>query len=338
MDRMIQQAVAQVLQPIFEPTFSDSSFGFRPGRSTHGALLRAHKYIQQGFGWVVDLDLEKFFDRVNHDVLMARVARRVKDKRVLLLLRRFLQAGMMEGGLVSPRTEGTPQGSPLSPLLSNVLLDELDKELERRGHRFVRYADDCNVYVQSKAAGERVMASLERFLKKRLRLKVNRDKSAVAQPWERKFLGYGVSRQREPQLTVAPKSVQRLKGKLKPLFRQGRGRKLADTIERINRITRGWVVYFRLSGVKDSFRKLDGWIRRHLRDIQWRQWKTPRTRLKRLLQLGVPIDQAKSVYNRGGPWRNAGSPPMHMALPNAALSTMGLVSLLAEHQRLACAS
>ena len=335
MDRMIQQAVAQVLQPIFEPTFSENSFGFRPGRNTHGALLRAQEYVQQGFGWVADLDLEKFFDRVNHDVLMARVAKRVKDKRVLLLIRRFLQAGMMEDGMASPRTEGTPQGSPLSPLLSNVLLDELDKELERRGHRFVRYADDCNVYVKSKAAGERVMASLERFLNKRLRLQINRDKSAVARPSERKFLGYSVSRQREPQLTVAPKSVERLKSKLKLLFRQGRGMKLADTIKRINRITRGWVAYFRLSGVKDCFNKLDAWIRRHLRDIQWRQWKTPRTRLKKLLKLGVPIDQAKTVYNRSGPWRNAGAPHMHMALPNAALSSMGLVSLLAEHQRLA---
>jgi RNA-directed DNA polymerase len=330
MDRMIQQAVAQVLQPIFEPTFSESSFGFRPGRSQHGAVLRAYEYMQQGFAWVVDLDVEKFFDRVNHDVLMARVARRVKDKPVLLLIRRFLQAGMMDGGLVSPRTEGTPQGSPLSPLLSNILLDELDKELERRGARFVRYADDCNVYVRSKAAGERVMASLERFLYKRLRLKINRDKSAVARPSERKFLAYSVSRQRKPQLMVAPKSVQRLKTKLKPLFRQGRGMKLADTIERINRITRGWVAYFRLSGVKESFGQLDGWIRRHLRDIQWRQWKTPRTRLKKLLKLGVPIEQAKSVYNRVGPWRNAAAPHMHTALPNAALSSMGLVSLLAD--------
>jgi RNA-directed DNA polymerase len=335
---MIQQAVAQVLQPIFEPTFSENSFGFRPGRSAHGALLRAYEYIEQGFGWVVDLDLEKFFDQVNHDVLMARLARRVKDKRALLLIRRFLQAGMMEGGLVSPRTEGTPQGSPLSPLLSNVLLDELDKELERRDHRFVRYADDCNVYVQSEAAGIRVMASLERFLNKRLRLKVNRDKSAVARPSERKFLGYSVSRQRKPQLKVAPKSVQRLKIKLRPLFRQGRGGKLADTIKRINRITRGWVAYFRLSGVKDSFYKVDAWIRRHLRDIQWRQWKTPRTRLKKLLKLGIAIGQAKTVCNRGGPWRNAGAPHMHMALPNSALSSMGLVSLLEERQRLARAS
>jgi RNA-directed DNA polymerase len=286
-DRMIQQAVMQVLHPIFDPTFSDNSYGFRPGKGTHGAVLRAYYYVQQGSEWVVDLDLEKFFDRVNHDVLMARVARRVKDKRVLLLIRRYLQAGMMEGGLVSPRTEGTPQGSPLSPLLSNILLDELDKELERRGHRFVRYADDCNVYVQSKAAGERVMGSLERFLSKRLRLKINRTKSAVARPEERTFLGYTISRHDgKPQPKVAAKSVQRLKAKLKPLFRQGRGMKLASTIERINRITRGWTAYFRLSWDKNSFRQPDGWIRRHLRSIQWRRWKSPRTRLRRLLEIG----------------------------------------------------
>jgi RNA-directed DNA polymerase len=194
------------------------------------------------------------------------------------------------------------------------------------------------VYVQSKAAGERTMASLERFLNKRLRLKVNREKSSVARPWERKFLGYTVSRQREPQLNVAPKSVQRLKAKLKPLFRQGRGMKLGDTIERVNRITRGWVAYFRLCGIKDSFDKLDKWIRHHLRAIQWRQWKTPRTRLKKLLKLGLPLEQAKSVYNRCGPWRNAAAPHMHMALPNATLAKMGLASLSAEHQRLVRAS
>ncbi len=335
MDRMIQQAVLQVLQPIFEPTFSENSFGFRPGRSAHGAVLRAREYIEQGSEWVVDLDLEKFFDRVNHDVLMARVARRVKDKRVLLLIRRYLQAGMMEGGLVSPRTEGTPQGSPLSPLLSNVLLDELDKELERRGHRFVRYADDCNVYVQSQAAGERVMASLESFLSKRLRLKINREKSAVARPQERKFLGYGFNHRRIRELTVAPQSAQRLKSKLKQLFRRGRGTKLTDTIERINRITRGWVAYFRLCDVPSCFEALDGWVRRHLRAIQWRQWKTPRTRYQKLRQLGVPPSQAAGALNRSGPWRNAIAPFMHSALRNKTLTRMGLVSLLAESRRLA---
>ena len=298
-------------------------------------MLRAYGYVEQGARWVVDMDLEKFFDRGNHDVLMARVARRVKDKRLLLLIRRYLQAGMMEGGLVSPRTEGTPQGSPLSPLLSNILLDELDKELERRGHRFVRYADDCNVYVQSRSAGERVLASLERFLSKRLRLRINQDKSAVARPEERKFLGYTVRRHKgKPQLKVAPKSIKRLKAKLRPLFRQGRGMKLAVTIARVNRITRGWIAYFRLSWFKSSIREIDGWIRRHLRDIQWRQWKKLSTRYRKLLTLGLPAEQARCALNRCGPWHNARMPHMNFALSNATLAALGLLSLLDEHQRL----
>lgn len=336
LDRMIQQAVLQVLQPIFDPTFSDGSFGFRPGRSTHGAVLRAREHIAAGHRWVVDLDLEKFFDRVNHDVLMARVARRVKDKRVLLLIRRYLQAGIMEGGLVSPRAEGTPQGGPLSPLLSNVLLDELDKELEHRGHRFVRYADDCNVYVQSKAAGERVMASLERFLRERLRLKVNRDKSAVARPWERKFLGYTVTWNRQPKLKVAAQSIQRLRSKLRPIWRRGRGRKIASTIEELNPIIRGWVAYYRMVVVLGSLQELDAWIRRKLRCLVWRQWKTPITRLKKLRERGVnPAKAHAGAMNSRGPWWNAGASHMNLALPNDVLTKMGLVSFLAEHQRLA---
>jgi len=253
LDRFIQQALLQVLSPIFDPTFSDASFGFRPGRSTHQAVRCARGHIAAGHRWVVDLDLEKFFDRVNHDVLMVRVARRVKDKRVLLLIRRYLQAGMMADGLVSPRTEGTPQGGPLSPLLSNILLDEWDRELERRGHRFVRYADDCNVYVRSKAAGERVMASLERWLTQRLRLRVNRDKSCVARPWTRKFLGYSVTWERAARLRVAPAAVKRLKTKLRRVLRQGRGRRLAAIVTDLNLATRGWVVYFRLAEAKASF-------------------------------------------------------------------------------------
>jgi RNA-directed DNA polymerase len=272
---------------------------------------------------------------VNHDVLMARVARRVKDKRVLLLIRRYLQAGMMEGGVVSPRAEGTPQGGPLSPLLSNVLLDELDKELEQRGHRFVRYADDCNVYVRSEEAGKRVMASLERFLTKRLRLKINRDKSAVARPAERKFLGYTVSRHKKPTLKVAPKSEQRLKRKLQPLFRRGRGRPLVDTIRELSRILRGWVAYFRLAEVKTSFQRLDEWVRRKLRCIVWRQWKNGRTRVRKLRELGVDLRREGIGAWSRGPWWNAGASHMNLAFPVASLRDLGLVSLLDEHRRLA---
>lgn len=335
LDRLIQQALLQVLTPIFDPTFSEASFGFRPKRSTHGAIRRAREHIADGYRWVVDLDLEKFFDRVNHDVLMARVARRVKDKRVLRLIRRYLQAGMMEGGLVSPRTEGTPQGSPLSPLLSNVLLDELDKELEGRGHRFVRYADDCNVYVRSEGAGERVMASLERFLWQRLRLRINRDKSAVARPRERKFLGYSVSSHHRPKLRVAPESVKRFRVKLRQVLRRGRGRNLGAVIGELTPVIRGWAAYFRMSEVKASFEVLDAWVRRRLRCIVWRQWKTSRTRMRELRRRGLYPDRAAAAaYNGRGPWWNAGASHMNLAVPTSLLRSLGLVSLLDEHRRL----
>jgi RNA-directed DNA polymerase len=339
LDRMIQQALLQVLTPIFDPTFSDDSYGFRPGRSTHGAVLRAREHMAAGHRWVVDLDLEKFFDRVNHDILMSRVARRVRDKRVLLLIRRYLQAGMMEGGLVSPRLEGTPQGGPLSPLLSNVLLDEWDKELERRGHRFVRYADDCNVYVQSRTAGERVMASLERFLTKRLRLRINRDKSGVARPWKRKFLGYSVTWHHKPKLKVASESLKRLKGKLRQKLRQGRGRNLGRVIRDLSPVIRGWVAYYRLSEVKGSFEVLDQWLRRKLRCIQWRQWKRGRTRRKKLIALGLDPERARcSAGNGRGPWWNAGASHMNQAIPTRMLSEMGLTSFFGEYRRLAYSS
>jgi RNA-directed DNA polymerase len=335
LDRFIQQALLQGLQPIFDPTFSDASFGFRPGRGTHHAVLRARAHAAEGWQWVVDLDLEKFFDRVNHDVLMARVARRVKDKRVLLIIRRFLQAGMMDGGLVSPREEGTPQGGPLSPLLSNVLLDELDKELEKRGHRFVRYADDCNVYVKSEAAGKRVLASLERFLRERLRLKVNREKSAVARPWERKFLGYTMSRNKKPKLKVAPQAVKRLKDKLRPMFSAGRGRALTEIIKRLNPALSGWRDYFRLAEVKGIFGELDDWVRRKLRAIRWRQWKTPRIRFRQLQRLGVDRGLAyRAAYGGRGPWHNARCIPMKQAVPTAELHRMGLVSLVEQQTTL----
>ncbi len=339
LDRFIQQALLQVLQPLIDPSFSEASFGFRPGRSAHDAVRRAQQHVAAGYRWVVDLDLEKFFDRVNHDVLIARVARRISDKRVLLLIRRSLQAGMMEGGLVSPRTEGTPQGGPLSPFLSNILLDELDRELERRGHRFVRYADDCNIYVQSAQAGERVLASLERWLWKRLRLKVNRDKSAVGRPSERKFLGYGMTAHRDPKLTVALQSVHRLKMKLRVLLRRGRGRHPGSVIVELTPIVRGWVAYFRLAEVKARFEELDAWIRRKLRRILWKQWKRPRTRLAKLRSLGLDAERARlSAYNGYGPWWNAGASHMNQAIPIALLRRWGLVSFLQEHHRLSYSS
>jgi len=336
LDRLIQQALGQRLTPIFDPMFSEHSFGFRPGRSAHQAVRAARSHIASGRRWVVDLDLEKFFDRVNHDVLMARVKRRVKDKRVLVVINRYLQAGMMAGGVVSPRTEGTPQGGPLSPLLSNILLDDLDKELERRGHRFVRYADDCNVYVRSKAAGERVMASVERFLRRKLRLKVNRAKSAVARPWERKFLGYSVTIHYQPKLKVAAESVRRFKQSLRRTFRAGRGRRISTVLCELAPKLRGWVAYFRLSEVRGVFEALDRWLRRKLRALYWRQWKRWRTRIKALRRRGLaPGRAAYSAMNGRGPWWNAGASHMNQAVPIAELRQLGLVSLLDEHRRLA---
>lgn len=340
MDRLIQQAVLQVLQPLVDPTFSDSSFGFRPGRSTHQAVKRAQAHVQAGGTWVVDLDLEKFFDRVNHDVLMSLVARRIDDKRVLLLIRRFLQAGMMEGGLMSPRTEGTPQGGPLSPFLSNVMLHELDVELEHRGHRFVRYADDCNVYVQSEAAGRRVMASLEMFLTDRLRLTVNRAKSAVAPPWERKFLGYTVSRSRGYKLKVSPRSISKLKEKLKPYVGQkARGMSLEALFRTIAPIIRGWMQYYRLAEESTAmFEDLDKWVRRHLRAAVWRRWKKPRTRAKELAQRGAARDLAyRLAYCGHGPWWCAGQWTFSQALSSSSLSKMGLVSFVEEYRKLRAA-
>ena len=335
LDRLIQQAILQVLIPIFDPTFSDGSFGFRPRRGPLDAVRRARSHMAAGHRWVVDMDLEKFFDRVNHDVLMARVRRKIRDKRVLVLINRYLQAGMMAGGVVSPRTEGAPQGGPLSPLLSNILLDELDKELERRGHSFVRYADDCNVYVRSKAAGERVMASLERFLQKKLRLKINRDKSAVARPWERKFLGYSVTNHRRPKLKVSKESVKRFKDKLRQAFRAGRGRNLRRLLNDLACVLRGWVAYFRLAEVKGIFEDLDQWIRRKLRVILWRQWKRRWKRFKELCRRGIEkVRAAISISNGRGPWWNAGASHMNQAVPAAWLHQQGLVSLVQEHRRL----
>jgi RNA-directed DNA polymerase len=328
-DRLIQQAVAQVLMPIFDSGFSEFSFGFRPGRSAHQAVVQAREYVASGRGWVVDLDIEQFFDRVNHDILMSRVARRIKDKRLLLLIRRYLQSGVMEGGVVSPTREGTPQGGPLSPLLSNILLDELDKELERRGHLFCRYADDCNVYVQSRRAGERVMLSIGQFLQKRLRLKLNEKKSRVDRPWKTSFLGYSMTSDQTPKLKPSAESVKRLKTKLKDSFRQGRGRNLKKVIELMNPQLRGWLNYFGLSETKQVFEDLDGWIRRRYRCMIWRQWKRPRTRAKRLMSCGLSEERAKkSAGNGRGPWWNSGASHMNQAFPKSYFYSCGLYVLL----------
>jgi RNA-directed DNA polymerase len=334
-DRLIQQALHQVMQPLFEPTFSEASFGFRPGRGAHQAVCRAQSYIREGKRWVVDIDLEKFFDRVNHDVLMARVAREVRDARVLKLIRRFLEAGMMTEGLVEPRAQGTPQGGPLSPLLSNILLTDLDRELERRKLSFCRYADDCNVYVRSRVAGERVMGGIRTFLEEVLHLQINASKSAVARPWERKFLGYSVTAHRESQLRLAPSSVQRLMQKVREVSRTGRGRSLCRTIEDLNPVLRGWINYFRLAENKKALEDLDGWVRRRLRCLLWRQWKRPGIRARKLRAQGLDADRARvSASNGRGAWWNAGASHMNQAFPARYFTTKGLVSLLGTQQRL----
>jgi RNA-directed DNA polymerase len=338
-DRLIQQALHQVLNPLFDPDFSEHSYGFRLGRSAHQALNRAKGHVTTGRRWVVDLDLEKFFDRVHHDVLMSRVSRKVRDKRVLYLIRRYLQAGIMEGGLVSQPTMGTPQGGPLSPLLSNILLDDLDKELERRGHRYCRYADDVNVYVGSRRAGQRVLESIEKFLTRRLRLQVNRQKSAVDRPWKRTFLGYSMTWHKRPRLKVAPSSVNRLRMTLKQAFRQGRGRNLGKFIESLKPTLRGWINYFRLSEVKGIFEELDGWIRRSLRCIIWRQWKRSYTRAKGLMKRGLAEKRAwESAANGRGSWWNSGASHMNHAFAKKFFDQLGLVSLLDSVFKFQCNS
>jgi len=334
-DRLIQQALHQVLQPVFEPTFSDASYGFRPGRNAHQALRRAQQFVASGKRWVVDIDLEKFFDRVNHDLLMSKLAAKIGDARVLTLIRRYLEAGMMADGLVQPRTEGTPQGGPLSPLLSNILLTELDRELERRGHAFCRYADDCNIYVASERAGVELMQSLTRFLAERLKLKVNATKSAVARPWQRKFLGYSMTWHQKPKLRIAAPSLQKLTEKVRVLLRGARGRSLATTIQTLNPVLRGWAAYFKLAETRRALEECDGWMRHRLRCILWRQWKRRSARVRNLMQRGLTKEVAwRSARNGRGPWWNAGARHMHIAFPKSWFDHLGLVSLLDTVQRL----
>jgi len=329
LDRFIQQAILQVLQSKWDEDFSESSYGFRPKRSAHQAMRQAQEYIQSGYKIVVDIDLEKFFDQVCHDRLMSRLAQEIEDKRVLKLIRAYLTAGILENGLVNTPTEGTPQGGPLSPFLSNVVLDELDKELEKRGHRFVRYADDCNIYVRSKRAGERVMQSISRFIETKLKLRINSQKSAVGKPQKRKFLGFSFTGGKQPdRIKIADASLQRFKAKVRRITRRNRGQSLEDVIEELSKYLIGWKGYFQLAQTPTIFRDLDSWIRRRLRSLQWKQWKVYKKRKMELIQRGVPEDLAlKTAWSAKGPWKLSYSKAVQMALPNKYFERMGLPQL-----------
>jgi RNA-directed DNA polymerase len=328
LDRFVQQAVMQVLQGKWDRTFSDHSYGFRPGRSAQQAVEQAQQYIAEGYRWVVDLDLEKFFDRVSHDKLMAKIAERVSDKRLLKLIRTFLRAGVMENGLVSPVDEGTPQGGPLSPLLSNIVLDEFDRELERRGLRFARYADDSNIYVRSRRAGERVMTSISAFITTKLKLKVNQQKSAVARPWERKFLGFSFTSNREPKRRIAPKAVLRFKERVRELTSRTRGVSIERMAEELAQYLKGWLGYFGKCQTPSVLRGLEEWTRRRLRSVIWKQWKRGTVRFAELRKRGVGVDlAAKTAGSAHGPWRLADSPGLHIALPNAYFDSLGIPRL-----------
>src|ERR1700751_3196563 len=332
LDRFIQQAAMQVLQRQWNPTFSPYSYGFRPRRSAHHAVAQSQQYIAQGYGWVIDLDLEKFFDRVNHDKLMAKITKRVEDKRLLKLIRAFLNAGVMENGLISPSVEGTPQGGPLSPLLSNLVLDELDRELERRGHQHVRYADDCNIYVRSERAGHRVMKSITRFITQRLKLKVNETKSAIARPQERKFLGFSFTSGPEIKRAIAPKALTRFKDKIREITRQAKGVSIVTTVKRLATYMVGWRGYFGFCETPEVLIGLIRWVRLRLRCALWRQWKTPRRRRAALLQLGVRPRLAANTAGSGrGPWYLARSKALSVGASNAYFRSLGLPSLFENY-------
>jgi len=327
-DRLIQQAVLQVLQGRWDRTFSEHSYGFRPKRSAHQAVARAQEYIREGYGWVVDMDLERFFDRVNHDRLMGRVAKREADKRLLRLIRAYLNAGVMEEGLERASEEGTPQGGPLSPLLSNLVLDDLDREVERRGHRFVRYADDCNIYVRSERAGQRVMESITRYLERRLGLRVNREKSAVDRPSRRSFLGFSFTPGKEPRRRIASKAVRRMKARVREMTRRTRGVSVGRMVAELARYLRGWRGYFGFCETPSVLRDLDSWVRRRLRSVAWKQWKRGRTRFAELRRRGLGKNlAAQHAGSPHGPWHMSRSPALSYALPNAYLRSLGLPAL-----------
>jgi RNA-directed DNA polymerase len=327
LDRMVQQAVMQVLQGRWDAEFSEHSHGFRPGRSAHQAVAKAQKYIVEGRGWVVDLDLEKFFDTVNHDRLMKSLALRIADKRMLRLIGAFLKAGVMENGLVGPVDEGTPQGGPLSPLLSNVVLDELDRELERRGHCFVRYADDCNIYVRSQRAGERVKRSITCFITRRLKLKVNEQKSAVARPVERKFLGFSFTPNGSKR-RIAPKALMRFKRKVRELTGRTRGISIEQMTKELAAYLQGWKAYFGFCQTPTVLGQLDPWLRRRLRAVIWKQWKRGKVRFRKLREHGIGGGLvAQTAGSPHGPWHMANSPALAYALPNAYFDALGLPRL-----------
>jgi RNA-directed DNA polymerase len=335
LDRLIQQAIAQELTPMFEEVFSPHSYGFRPGRSAHQAVQKSQEYIREGYDWVVDIDLEKFFDRVNHDMLMARVARVVKDKRVLKLIRTYLESGVMVNGVVMDTEEGTPQGGPLSPLLSNIMLNDLDRELEGRGHKFVRYADDCNIYVKTERAGERVLKSVKQYLEKKLKLKVNPKKSKVERATRVKFLGFSFwKRKGEVFIRLAKHTKERFAEKIRHLTKRTRSGKMEDIVSEVNRYTRGWIGYFRLATTPSVYQGLDEWIRRRLRQMQWKRWKRGTTRYRELVRLGVPRERAALGAVGTSPWRMSHSPIIHEALNNAYWQSTGLESITERYNQL----
>lgn len=335
LDRLIQQALLQVLTPIFDPKFSPLSYGFRRGYSAQQAVKQAQSFIRQGFRFVVDMDLEKFFDRVNHDILMSKLAKKIEDKRVLRLIRRYLQAGIMINGVCIASEEGTPQGGPLSPLLANIMLDDLDKELTKRGHRFVRYADDCNVYVQSRRAGERVLHSVKQFVEERLKLKINMEKSAVDRPWRRKFLGFSFTHNKDPRLRLAPKTVKRFKDKVRKLTSRRKSQTMQNRIRALNVYLQGWSGYFRIADTKSVFQSLDEWTRRRLRMCLLKQWKKPKTKKRNLVALGSSPEWASLISgSRKGYWRLANTPQMNKALGIAYWQFQGLKSLVERYNAL----
>ncbi|RHB51886.1 group II intron reverse transcriptase/maturase [Exiguobacterium sp. AM39-5BH] len=335
MDRFIQQAIAQVLSSIYDPTFSDHSYGFRPNRNAHEAVKKAKGYIAEGNRWVVDIDLEKFFDRVNHDKLMGLLAKRIEDKCLLKLIHKYLKTGIMINGVVTDNEEGTPQGGPLSPLLSNIVLDELDKELEKRGHQFVRYADDCNIYVKTPKAGNRVMRSETSYIEGKLKLKVNGNKSAVDRPWRRKFLGFSFTKHREPKVRIAKASVNRMKDKIRDITSRKRPYSMEVRIQKLNQYLMGWCGYFALADTPSVFKTLESWIRRRLRMCVWKSWKKPSTKVRKLTGLGIPKGKAHEWGNsRKGYWRISKSPILHKALGNSYWSSQGLKSLVSRYETL----